>query len=240
MPRTGYTARPRRMMSCRVWLAVVFSLSFLSARADAAPIPTMTIGQNFTGSEFGLNSSALPPDCEGMAGPGFYVEFINGTFAVYSKTNGATVKRITDLKFWSDAHVSLSTDSGVSDPRVIYDPQSQRWFASMVDFDANAASGDPSLESNDFLLAVSATSNPRGGWNGFVFQADPDSGYFADFPTLGVDSNAVYVAGDFYQGEDNPLGPGLVSIPKSDLLLATPTIANRTWFGVMEYSNRGD
>jgi hypothetical protein len=55
-----------------------------------------------------------------------------------------------------------------------------------------------------------------------------------------MDSNAVYIAGDFYQGETNPLGPGLVSIPKADLLLTNPTIANRTWFGVMDYSQRGD
>ena len=31
-----------------------------------------------------------------------------------------------------------------------------------------------------------------------MFQADPDNGFFADFPTLGVDSNAVYISGDFF------------------------------------------
>src|SRR5712671_4955210 len=115
---------------------------------EAGSVPSISIGQNFTGSTFGVNSSATPPDANGAIGPGFFVEFINGTFAVYSKTNGAEVKRISDLNFWSAAHVSLSTDAGVSDPRVIYDPLSQRWFASMVDFDGAAASGDPSLESN--------------------------------------------------------------------------------------------
>ena len=199
----------------------------------------MTIGQNFPGSKFNVNSSATPPDCEGFVGPGFFVEFINGSYAVYSKTNGANLKRISDLSFWSNSNPPLSQDAGVSDPRVIYDPLSQRWFASMVDFDGSAAS-DPSLESNDFLLGVSDTSNPRGTWHTFLFQADPDTGAFADFPTLGIDSNAVYLAGDFYHGEDNPLGPGLVSIPKADLLLANPTITNRTWFGVMDYDQRGD
>jgi hypothetical protein len=77
-------------------------------------------------------------------------------------------------------------------------------------------------------------------WRGFIFQADPDNGYFADFPTLGVDSNAVYISGDMYVGEENPMGAALVSIPKTDLLASTPSIANRTWFGVMDYSERGD
>jgi hypothetical protein len=98
---------------------------------------------------------------------------------------------------------------------------------------------DPTMEANDFLLAVSATSDPTGQWHGFLFQADPDNGYFADFPTLGLDSNAVYLSGDMFFGEDSPMGPGLVSIPKADLVASSPTIANRTWFGVMDSSVRG-
>ncbi len=90
-----------------------------------------------------------------------------------------------------------------------------------------------------FLFAVSATSDPTGVWRGFLFEADPDDGFFADFPTLGVDSNAVYISGDFFQGDTNPLGPGLLSIPKADLLLNPPSIDNRTWFGVMDYAVRG-
>ena len=205
----------------------------------SATPPGISIGHNFTSSTFGVNSQALPPDPNGVIGPRHYVEFINGSFTVYIKTNGNSVKRIADTKFWANAGVTLATSDAVTDPRIIYDPVSDRWFASMVDFDANAAS-DPSLESNDFLLAVSLTSDPTGAWKGFLFQSDPDNGLFADFPTLGVDSNAVYLSGDFYYGEDNPLGAGLVSFPKADLLAAAPTITNRTWFGVMAYAQRGE
>jgi hypothetical protein len=204
----------------------------------AQPAVTMSLGQNFTASTYGVNTQALPADANGAIGPRHFVEFINGSFAVYNKTNGQKVKRITDRLFWSSAGVVLSSDAGITDPRVIYDPTVQRWFACMVDFDANAPS-DPTLESNDFLLAVSDSSDPTGTWHGFLFQADPDSGDFADFPTLGVDNNAVYLSGDIYFGQDNPIGPALVSFPKTDLLSTTPTIANRTWFGVMTYDERG-
>jgi hypothetical protein len=202
----------------------------------------MVIGQNFTGSSYGVNSAALPSDANGAVGTRYFVEFINGTFAVYNKTNGAAVKRIADTKFWSNAGVVLATSDGITDPRVIYDPISQRWFASMVDFDASVAGGggDPTLESNDFLLAVSLTSDPTGAWKGFLIQADPDNGYFADFPTLGVDASGVYLSGDFYQGESNPLGAGLYSFPKADLVTASPVITNASWFGVMDYDQRGE
>jgi hypothetical protein len=224
------------------WVVFLFSTVFPFILRSANPVPSVVVGQNFTGSTYGVNSSAIPPDANGAVGTRYFVEFINGTFAVYNKTNHQNVKRIADTKFWSNAGVLLATSDGITDPRVIYDPISQRWFVSMVDFDANTAGGggDPTLESNDFLLAVSLTSDPTGAWKGFLFQADPDTGYFADFPTLGVDSNAVYLSGDFYQGEDNPQGAGLFSFPKADLVAATPTIANATWFGVMDYDQRGD
>src|SRR5579862_588535 len=90
------------------------------------------IGQNFTGSTYGTDTQALPPDSNGTIGPHHFVEFINGEFAVYNKTNGLNIKRISDMKFWANAGLVLSTDDAVSDPRVIFDPPSQRWFATMV------------------------------------------------------------------------------------------------------------
>jgi hypothetical protein len=214
---------------------------FLTTAGGHAQV-AIQIGQNFTSSTYynGLNtgnSSALPPDPNGAIGPNHFVEFINGSFTVYNKTNGASVIQISDEQFWANAGVTLSIDAGVSDPRIIYDPTAQRWFASQVDL--NATILDPTVDANNFLIAVSASSNPAGTWQGFHFIADPTNGDFADFPTLGVDSNAVYISGDMFHGQDNPLGCALVSIPKVDLLAGTPTINNRTPFGVMNYSVRG-
>jgi len=209
----------------------------LSSRILAGPTPTLTLGQNFLGSTYNLNVTSIPPDSNGAIGPRHFAEFLNGSFAVYNKTNGQNIKRISDLHFWSNAGVVLSTDAATTDPRIIYDPSVQRWFASMVDLNQNAT--DPTLEANDFLFAVSDTSDPTLTWHGFLIQADPDTGYFADFPTLGVDSSAVYLSGDMYHGQTTPVGPALVSFPKADLVAAAPTIANRTWFGVMSYDARG-
>ena len=166
------------------WL-VCCSLLTIVAQAQVS----VSIGQNFTGSTYNLNVQSVPPDSNGEIGPRHFMEFINGTVAIYDKTNGVTVQRKTNLKFWSDSGLIISPDSGVSDPRVIFDPRSQRWFAVQVDFTSTAA--DPTLNANDFLIAVSATSDPTGAWRGFSFQADPATGTFADFPTMGLDANAI-------------------------------------------------
>jgi len=210
-----------------LWLAIV------SARAEVV----VAIGQNFTGSTFGDISQAMPPDANGAIGPSHFVEFINGVVSFYSKTNPDDVVQITDVDFWTEAGLIISSASAVTDPRIIYDPASQRWFASQVDFSATAT--DPTRVANNFLLAVSTTSDPNDPWHAFRIRADPTTGRFADFPTLGLDANGVYISGDFFHAQTN-IGPGLISIPKADLVAATPTIANLTRFGVMSYTNRGE
>jgi hypothetical protein len=213
------------------WFAILQAFTGISAFAG----PNVSIGQNFLGSSFFTNSAATPPDSNGAIGPQHFVEFINGAFAAYRRNDPGNVFRESDVDFWFNAGVALASDQGVTDPRVLYDPGSQRWFASMINFDANAA--DPTIEANDFLLAFSATSDPEGEWVGFRFRADTKSNAFADFPTLGVDSNAVYLSGNMFKGGDNNLGPNLVSIPKADLL--NSNIATRTYFGILDPTKYG-
>src|SRR6185369_10034581 len=88
--------------------------------------------------------------------------------------------------------------------------------------------------------AVSSGSDPTGGWQGFAFSADPANGNLADFPTLGLDTNGLYLAAFMFgpMGGDD-VGQTLVSIPKADLLAATPTVDKRTWFGVLDSTNYG-
>jgi hypothetical protein len=124
----------------------------------------------------------------------------------------------------------------VTDPRIVFDPDSQRWFASMVDFNAVSQR----QRGNRFLLAVSASADPTGTWHGFAFAADPVNNYFADFPTLGVDSEAVYMSGDMYRGSSSSIGPSLIAIPKSALLANPPSTNGLTSFGILSYSGRGN
>lgn len=227
-----YRSGPARVIT----LVALFQL-FLASVSHASL--QIKIGQNFAGSD-NSQTGITPADGNGAIGPNHFVEMINGAFAIYNKTNGARIRRISDAQFWADAGVILSSDATISDPRIIYDPTVQRWFVSEIDL--NTGMSDPTILANNFLLAISDTADPRGSWHGVRFVADPDTGFFADFPTLGVDSNAVYLSGDLFFGGNDPIGPALWSIPKSDLLInTTPAIiTNATWYGVMSYADRGD
>jgi hypothetical protein len=160
---------------------------------------------------------------------------VNGRFSVFRKSDATKVKTMTDLTFWGQAGVTIPGGWDVTDPRILFDPASQRWFCSEVDFDSTG-----SVNSNHFLLAVSTTTDPTGTWNGLAIAGDPNGNNFADFPTLGIDAVGVYLSGDLFDANSNPVGPTLVSVPKTNLLAMPPTSAGMTSFGVLTYGSRGD
>jgi hypothetical protein len=244
-------------MSFRPWQSVRRLVSYLvredrrTARRSAArrrthrpqvehledrTVPTFSVDStlNFTGltgtdfKSFHSGSLFAPPDSMGAIGPNHYVEFINGVFAIYNKSTGTLItgSKVSDSTFWKST-VGISntfTDPGLSDPRIIYDPASQRWFA----LEINIASTLNGTNNNSVLLGISATSDPTGTWKGVTFLAD--SG-FGDFPTLGLDANAVYIGTNDFS-DNTPTGSltgvSLFSIPKTDLTASTPTLADMT------------
>ena len=214
----------------RVLLGIGLVLS--ASRTPAAVV--VRIGQNFTGSTSGTDTFVTPADGDGAVGPNHFVELINGRYSVYDKSSGSRVQTKTDFGFWTNSGIALSVNLDVTDPRIVFDTYSQRWFASMVDVDFNNET------SNRFLLAVSAGSDPTGAWHGFAFVADPLNGNFADFPTLGVDASGVYLGGDMFDTNNNSLGSVLVSIPKSGLLGNPPAISGRASFGILSSDTRGN
>jgi hypothetical protein len=219
--------------ACRCGVAVS-ALLFLLPGGPAKGTVVVGIGQNFTASSLGLGSAALPPDCNGTVGPTNYVELINGRFSVYDKASASRVQSFTDLTFWSRAGVTIASQWDVADPRIIYDPVSQRWFASQIDSDPAGI-----INSNHFLLAVSSTIDPTGAWKGVAITADPTVSSTADFPTLGLDSQGVYISGDMFDISGNVVGTTMISIPKAGLLAATPSVAGMTRFANLSIASRG-
>ena len=210
------------------------ALGLLAGSPTASATLAVQIGQNFTGSTYGVNTFARPADGDGSIGPAHFVELINGRFAIYSKTTGTLVQSSSDLSFWQNSGITIPGGQEVSDPRVVFDPASQRWFASAIVFDRST------LASNSFMVAISAGADPTGPWQGVSFVGDPVNGNFADFPTLGLDSNGVYLSANMFAPNNGPeVGSALVSIPKSDLLLATPTAINATSFGILSFAAYG-
>lgn len=204
----------------------------LTGSVMAAPL--VGIGRNFTGSTLGVNVNAIPPDTDGAVGPNHFVEFINGRFAAYSKASGTVLQSMTDLNFWKQAGITFPVNWDVTDPRIVYDPSVQRWFASQVDFETTGA-----INTNRFLLAISGNADPTGAWKAVSLAGTPSGNNLADFPTLGLDAQGVYLAADLFSAAGNAVGSTLLSLQKAGLLQSTPVLINRTSFGILSYASRG-
>jgi hypothetical protein len=131
-------------------------------------------------------SPYTPPDTNGAVGPNQILIPANGRIKIFTKS-GTLVTSFTDNSLWSSV-----TSNGVSDPHVRYDRTSGRWFITEIDVAAT---------SNKILVAVSSGSDITAASNFtvYAFAHDApggggiDAGHFADYDTLGVDANALYV-----------------------------------------------
>ncbi len=144
-------------------------------KAFAATGPTT--GTNFVGPREGdVGANFVPPDTVGAVGLNHFVASVNANLSVYVKSTGQRVLNVALTSFFGT--------SGIGDPRVTFDPSSQRFIVICSNF------------SNRVYFAFSSSSDPTGTWfktNVLVSQGS-DAGKWPDYPTLGVDANGVYFA----------------------------------------------
>jgi hypothetical protein len=158
-------------------------------------LPPFTLGVSWTGAT--LNESGfIPPDSQGAIGPTQFLMFVNGRIKVFDKNGVLGALNVDPTTFFEFP----SGGQDVGDPRVRYDRLSQRWFLLAINFTAS---------NNRVVLAVSdgPTITASTVWTFFYFQqnaAPPagDNGKFADWPTLGVDANALYIGCNMYNLPD--------------------------------------
>ncbi|MGH7178646.1 MAG: hypothetical protein ACREJC_14810, partial [Tepidisphaeraceae bacterium] len=218
-----------RHFICAGALLLIATMSAQSVHGQAF------IGANFSGGA-GATIALEPPDTMGSPGIDHYVQFINGRFSIFNKSTGAQISSVSSLVFWNNAGVTFGASDSRSDPRIFFDPSVNRWFTTQIDVvNGNLAS------SNHFLLGVSNSADPTAGFTGFKFSIGTN---FGDFDTLGVNADGLYLSTNNFPLDAGPTTPPInttiVSIPKADLLLATPTIANRTQFTAESLNNEGN
>jgi hypothetical protein len=163
-----------------------------ASNEPAAPqfgtLAPQTVGVNFLAVTL-AEAGFVPPDTMGDVGPNQIVVCVNSRIRTFTKTGVAdgALDANADVFF-----ISVSDGSGTTDPRVRYDRLVGRWFIGMLNLRTPdrimiAMSDGPSITSSSSFTF-------------FQFQHDlvgttpnADTGGFADYDTLGVDSKALYI-----------------------------------------------
>jgi hypothetical protein len=183
-----------------------------------SPALPQTVGVNANGPGSGASPCGTPPDTMGAVGPTQFISFVNCNIVSYNKSTGSAdgVLNTTPDNFFTSVR-----SSSTSDPHIRYDRTSQRWFLSIIDV---------TFPNNRLLLAVSNTSTitPSTTWGFFYVQTaiGTHTNCLADYPTPGVDANAIYVGVNQFCGTSlntaSYAGSDLIVIQKSSVLGAGP------------------
>jgi hypothetical protein len=187
--------------------------------ATTGPSTPQTVGTTFTGATVSDTPGFVPPDTMGAVGPTQYIVTVNGRFRSFSKTTG-----LADGAINVDPDVffnSVRSDI-TSDPRIRYDRLSGRWFITMIDVNGT---------NNRILIAVSSGSTVTNASNFTFFDIPSDStsptrtnSDFADYDTLGIDANALYIGTNVFSGTGAFKGTDAYVVRKSSVLGAGPIV----------------
>jgi hypothetical protein len=201
---------------------------------------TQAVHSNFTATIQDETPGVLvtPPDCMGEVGLTQVCIASNNRIKWYAKNTVCENPRTTSTTtgsspagnpqfsvFIDDFFSSVRAGSETTDPHVHYDRLSQRWFIVCINTSPN---------SNRILIAVSngPTITNQSSFTFYQFAHDQgalpgttDYQLFCDFPTLGVDKNALYIGGMIFDFDaEDFVGSSVYVVRKSSLLSGGPIV----------------
>jgi len=204
---------PARRSPFRQTLLATFAALAVAATATAADSPVVTVTQTLPGLNNVSSGGFEPPDVQVAAGPGFVVEMVNLAMRFW-RIGPGPAEQLASKRL--ETFYSSGADR-LTDPRIAYDTQTGRWWASISDLDARS-----------IRLAVSDTSDPTGRWTFSAYKAPG----CADQPRLGLADGIVVLGADIFkncEGEGAADGSELWIINKAQLLAGSTSPAATTY-----------
>lgn len=152
------------------------------AENSAASVPE--IDRRFDGP---YDAFVAPPDPVIAVGRDHVVSLINRLIAVYDK-QGNLLEGPTSLRDF----FGIPSGFNAFDPLAVYDPFSDRFIVV-------ATSRNDSQQDSRLYIAFSQTADATADWNNYFIDADRDqAGSWADYPSIGIDRNAVYLTANMF------------------------------------------
>ena len=194
-------------------------------RADVvAPASTLSVISAFEGlanlpDNVPLTGgSVIPSDANLAAGPTQVFEMVNIVGRITNKSGGA----VSTFSLGSFFGVDAGFDE--TDPQVLYDATSGRWFATYAEF-------NDTQRQSSIILAVSTSSDATGTFCRFRLGNPTVETFAQDFPHVGVSDDKVVVTYNAFNfANDNFLGAGYYVLNKAELVATAggcPASVNR-------------
>jgi hypothetical protein len=192
-----------------------------SSREPGPSFSNINIGFEGLNINTGCGGGCYPPDVTVAAGPNHVVEMVNTGMQIWDKA-GSSLSMVSLSGFYGTGPDSIF------DPKIVFDQQSNRWFAALAD----AGDGNCNPQCS-ILVAVSLTDDPTGSWNIYSF---PFGNLFSDQPIIATSDDKLaisvndfdstgFVGAQVYVADKNAMISG-------SSVTFTPTVPDPTLFSI--------
>ncbi|HSC26529.1 MAG TPA: hypothetical protein VLD67_04600, partial [Vicinamibacterales bacterium] len=178
-----------------------------SAPTSAAPTAVLSFD--------GVNNinGVLPPDTNGDVGPNHYVQWVNLSFAIYSRAGTLLYGPADGRSLWQGFGGPCESRND-GDPIVLYDEHADRWLMSQFAL--------PNFPKGPFYqcIAVSQTGDPTGAYNRYQFSFSK----LNDYPKFGVWPDGYYMSINQFTCSGRIFvncswaGQGVAAFPRTEML----------------------
>lgn len=205
----------------------------LGATGPAADIklqsnkPTTSIATTgatgFAGMTLQSNGAGWPPDTVGDVGPTQYVQSVNSSVAVYSKT-GTSAGAWTFNTFMQTAGMPASSICGSKnqgDPQVLFDETSGKWV--VLDFAWSNLRQGPWY----YCIAVSDGSDAASTWHSFQVMAS--SVAMADYPKMALSPSGLTITANLFRRASSYAGVQVMLLSRSTLFSTGAALKGFVW-----------
>jgi len=204
--------------------ALAIGLDSSAPGTGSAPVAAMPstssnfegLGNGFTGPSGTFSMVGAPSDSNGAVGPNHYVEIVNRSYAVFSKSGAVLYGPVATNTLFSGFGGLCQTDND-GDGTVVYDQLANRWVVMQF-----AVSG--SVPPYFLCIAVSTTGDPTGTYNRYSFSY----ANFPDYPKLGVWPDGYYITINQFDSTGTTfLGPVVEALDRTRMLNGLPATRQR-------------
>ena len=157
---------------------------------------------NFRGN---LRGNGIPMDnTMAVSRNGFVVSAINSSI-IFAMPDGD----ITFTRGFADFYKVLGLGTRMFDPRIIYDPEQNRFIVVCLH------GSDPNT--SYLCIAFSQTEDPNGEWHFYKIKGDVlDDGVWFDFPNIAVSKEDLYIGGNMFSDDNGFRYSMIIQISKDD------------------------
>ena len=177
---------------------------------DPGPAAATTTPTGFAGvgqGDYGFTDQFAPPDTTMAVGPTQVVQWVNASFAVFSKNGALLHGPVGGNTLFANLGGRCANDND-GDPIVQYDKLANRWVLTQF-----SVSTTPYMQ----CVAVSQTSDALGAYNLYAFSY---GSLFNDYPKLGVWPDGYYITFNYFTNTFQ--GAGLCVYDRAAMLAGLP------------------